>query len=149
MRAWLCVALGAAALAAACNFDAAFNRYCENNPLCSLDGGSPGEPWPVPRNCSQCSSDEVCNPFGKVCMHVCTSAADCPVGEEACALLLDSSGNPLAQMTCTCTSSSCGGSAQCSQVDNLCEERCSTNADCTSFQPPRLCNDGMCLQPAQ
>jgi hypothetical protein len=160
MRAWGLPVL-AAALAAACNFDAAFDRYCESNPLCKPDSGaalsdagssdgSRAGTWPMPRNCTDCQSDEICNPFGKVCMRTCTSAADCLVGEDSCIALLDPGGNPLPQKTCTCTASSCGGGAQCSQVDNLCEERCSSNADCNFFHPPRMCTrDHLCMQPTQ
>jgi hypothetical protein len=139
--------------AAACDFDAAFDRYCDANPSChpdggaeSLDAGATARPWPTPRNCPDCGPGEICHPFGKVCMRVCVSPADCPAGESAC-VVVDMNGSPSAQRVCTCDGSSCGAGAHCSPVDDLCEEPCADNAGCASFWPPRKCKDGLCLPP--
>lgn len=159
-------------LAASCDFDAAYERYCAGNPACLAadggdasapdggfggDGGSAGDasmPWTPPKNCqheSDCREHrELCHPVGKVCVPRCRTSADCP-DDSDCAPLVDLMGEPTFEKVCQCTSASRCAMASpgttCSPVDNLCEKMCAGSADCSSFWPPRICDasSGACL----
>ena len=149
--------------AASCNFDAAFKRYCENNPQCGADagiaveagkGGETGEvapPIPPPKSCatnSDCPNpDESCNPYSHLCMKTCATSADCPPWLDTC--LPIPSPAPV-QGVCACTAQSCNSydtTFTCQLWDGLCEPMCTTPQDCSGFQPPRFCDleSGLCL----
>jgi hypothetical protein len=183
-------------MALSCNFDAAFNRYCEDNPRCMADSGtgpdvaqnfdvnrddastddastddastddastgdaSTGDAMqsiPAPKNCggrsNHCASNEVCNPYGQVCMQTCTTLADCPTWFDSCSELHDNKGALYPQKVCNCTSSdSCSGYAGaflCNKLDGLCERSCAISQECSGFDPIRTCEimRGLC-QPA-
>jgi hypothetical protein len=157
-------------LLAACDFDAAFTRYCDNNPNCptadaagAADTAQPRDaadappllPIPPPRNCgpfNPCSNpNEFCHPFGLVCMTTCMTAADCPPWLDTCVEIRDPSGTVWSPKVCTCNSVSVCSDYQdgftCNLVDSLCERLCRSTSDCYLFAPPRVCDQfqGTCL----
>jgi hypothetical protein len=203
---WALAMLG---LGGSCNFDSAFQRYCENNPRCLADAASgpaagpevgpeakpdaepelgpqvepdaEAEPGPEaepdagpgpgldvgpsrnpgrdggpdglmairpPRSCSSptdCNGlNEICHPFGQVCMTTCRTSTDCPPWLDACAEISDPSGARRSPKVCGCTPwSSCDSYVpgfRCNPADNLCEPPCHTTFDCSVFQQPRVCN---------
>jgi hypothetical protein len=141
--------LAALASASACDFGAAFNRYCQDNPSCIPDTGTSLKNCDRPEDCAQAT--EVCHPHGKVCMHKCESSADCPVGEDSCQELDSGHPGPLPPKVCMCLSAqSCvraNAETTCSRVDNRCEKLCDSPADCSVFKPERFCDQpsGLCL----
>jgi hypothetical protein len=162
------LAVGLLGLLVACNFDAAFRRYCENNPQC--DGGTAGPsdglpgrdaadaggpPIPPPRNCGPYNpcpfATEVCHPFGSVCMQTCTTAADCPPWLDTCTEIRDPYGTVYTPKVCTCTLAQACNNYQdgftCNPLDSLCERFCASTPECYSFQGPRVCDQvsGLCL----
>lgn len=171
-------------MALSCNFDAAFNRYCENNPRCMADSGTGPDVTqnfdvnrddvsmadvstddvstddastddasaddamqyiPAPKSCGGhsnfCASNEVCNPYGQVCMQTCTTLNDCPKWFDSCAEVHD---NKYPQKVCSCTSndscSSYAGAFLCNKLDGLCERSCAISQDCFAFEPIRTCD---------
>lgn len=172
MNRFLAPLLGAclAVAAAACDFDAAFARYCQGNAACETGGGGGtgggndgggggsggggsggGEPA-SPRSCSyffDCRPGEVCLPAARVCARRCESVEDCPDGLDACEPVADSW--PLPEQVCTCRGPiSCAKAnpgTTCSPMDRICEPRCAGDADCAGFSPPRVCDGatGVCL----
>ena len=141
----------ALAFLSACDFEGAFNRYCEGNPACPPDAGAK---W-TPRSCehpSDCrEGNELCHPVGHVCVPTCTSNSDCPAEQSSCAFVNDPDGQPSQQKVCTCQSAQSCASANpqntCSFVDNVCEPLCSGDGDCAAFRPDRVCDlaSGVCL----
>jgi hypothetical protein len=203
------LALAMLGLWGSCNFDSAFQRYCENNPRCLADAASGpeagpeavpeakpdvepkpgpevepdaepesatepepdagrepglevGPPWnpgrdggsdgPTfirpPRSCissSDCNGpNEICHPFGQVCMTACRTPADCPPWLDACAEISEPSGTRRTPKVCGCTPwGSCDSYVpgfRCNPVDNLCEPPCHTTFDCSVFLQPRVCD---------
>ena len=155
-------------VAATCNFDAALRRYCDNNPHCPAGAGGAGgaaqgrdggdaqglPPIPPPRNCGPYNAcpypNQVCHPFGSVCMQTCNTSADCPSWLDTCTEIRDPNGTVWTPKVCTCTSAQiCNNYADgftCSPVDSLCERLCATTPDCYPFYPPRVCDQlsGLC-----
>lgn len=215
MRAfWLALAMCTGT--GSCNFDAAFSRYCRDNPQCVRDAGagpesgpetepdvapeagpetapeagpesgpevgpesgpeagpdvapapdlppetSPdrdaGMTIPPPKTCQQssdCGTDEVCHPFGLVCMRLCRSTSECPGWLDNCTEIRDprNGGAVLTPKVCQCSSAqNCSNYTNgftCNFQDNLCEAMCGTSDDCARFQPPRVCDVvvGMCFR---
>jgi hypothetical protein len=124
---------------ASCNFDAAFNRYCDHNPRCQADAGPVSdvgpdmgpdvgpdvgpssevndvESWPIifpPKTCASpndCSgSNEVCHPLSQVCVKTCNGPTDCPAWLGNCS---DTRGGPTrGPKVCSCTALSCSSYA--------------------------------------
>jgi hypothetical protein len=108
-----------------------------------------------PRNCTssdQCQGpDNVCHPFGKVCLKSCSSAADCPPWLDTCAEIRDPYGTASTPKVCTCSmAASCDKAASgfaCNFLDGLCEKECQGPSECAYFQPPRVCDQmaGLCM----
>lgn len=159
------------AVALSCNFDAAFERYCENNPECrkdaaigpeagpesgpetspNRDAGGVEKPRTIPepkvcgRNNEGCDSrNEVCHPFGQVCMRKCETAADCPAWLDTCVEIRDPNGQVRTDRVCTCSSSQVCNSYDtnflCHPSDNLCEPLCANDDNCSRYQPTRFCD---------
>jgi len=168
-------------MALSCNFDAAFNRYCQDNPRCMADSGTgpdgaqnfdvnradvsmddtnaddastddastddaiqyPSAPKSCGGHSSPCASNEVCNPYGQVCMQTCTTLNDCPKWFDSCSELHDK-GALYPQKVCNCTSndscSSYAGAFLCNKLDGLCERSCAISQDCSVFEPIRTCD---------
>jgi len=137
----------------ACDFGAAFDRYCQDNPSCAGPDASqavrPLKSCERPEDCAL--GTEVCHPRGKVCVRSCASSADCPAGEDSCQEI--AGGHPGAPplKICACSSAqSCAHAnpeTTCSPVDNVCELLCASASDCASFAPARVCDqaNGLCL----
>jgi hypothetical protein len=113
-------------------------------PWSGRDGGQIVRP---PRSCqsrNDCFPNEICHPFGQVCMSVCTTSADCVQlpGLDTCAEIRDQGGVAITPKVCTCTASQFCESygSRCNSTDNLCERPCYTDWDCLMFQPPRACD---------
>jgi hypothetical protein len=129
-RRWV---LGLLGLATGCNFDAAFQRYCKDNPQCQQDSGTGGNlngspdsgsgqkldggsgwgqlPMQPPRSClsnAQCNTpSEICHPFTLICLLTCASAVDCPPWLGVCTEIVNPfSGVPLTAKVCLCTGAS-------------------------------------------
>jgi hypothetical protein len=157
---------------AACNFDAAFSRYCRDNPNCrqdaapedaalatgqdsapdlSVDSGQAVVATSRWHTCKDgCRDTEACSP-SNVCVPVsdCKEVSDCPAGSGDCARVYpnDSSG----PMFCTCTARSCKGDTRCHYLDRICEPDCGSDSECEAinFDPPRPHCDrtsGLCVQ---
>ncbi len=146
-------------LVAACNFDAAFDRYCKDNPNCrgdasgaSLDGaqdsGSGGGTGAVtPASCksqADCGPDKGCYMPAGVCVPTskCQFSGDrspggCPPGSR-CALL--DPRNRAGDTFCACSPASCGVD-RCHVLDLICEPRCHRDSECQDFDPPRYCSE--------
>jgi len=98
---------------------------------------------------------ETCHPIGRICVPTCTMAADCPSNQKDCGVIKDPiTGAALTQeKVCQCqTDQLCKdgdpeSTLMCSPIDNICEPRCTTNADCSDFSPTRTCENGYCVPP--
>ena len=154
---------------ASCNFDAAFKRYCENNPRCQADAAPTLEVGldvgldvgleagqgsevndaesrpaiPPPKSCASpndCSNaDEFCHPQSQVCLRTCNGPSDCPTWLGSC---LDISGGPTrGKKVCSCTALSCNsyGRFVCDS-DGQCKPICSIDQDCSGFLQSRTCD---------
>ncbi|HEY5284829.1 MAG TPA: hypothetical protein VIM14_18700 [Polyangia bacterium] len=176
-----CLVLSCLALAGGCfDFDAAHRRYCENNPQCASDAkitadatpdgdiapdaerdAQPNPPVdiPPPHNCSLSTpcqgQNEICHPFGYVCLQMCNSAADCPPWLDTCTEIRDPHGVVYTPKVCACnTAEICDSHSSgfaCNLLDSLCERECAGDGDCSGFQPPRLCDQliGLCVASIQ
>jgi hypothetical protein len=166
------------------DFDAAYRRYCDYNPQCASDASAPRDAVPEanpdvyittdaernapldlpvdilpPRNCSlsmPCQGqNEVCHPFGYVCMQRCNSSADCPPWLDTCTEIRDPYGFVYTPKVCTCNTAqicdSYSSGFACNLLDSLCEKECASTNACSGFQPPRLCDEllGLCLASIQ
>jgi hypothetical protein len=179
------LALSWVVLSGACfDFEAAHRRYCENNPQCASDARAapdatpdatpdahlapdaehdaqpdPQINIPPPRNCGPAmpcpGSNEVCHPFGNVCLRACNSSADCPPWLDKCTEIRDPYGFVYTTKVCTCsTAQICdrySSGFACNLLDSLCEKECASASDCSGFQPPRLCDQliGLCVASVQ
>jgi hypothetical protein len=154
------LSLLAASLLGACDFDRAYERYCEGNPACGeqadggtgQDAGRESKPLKSCERPEECAPDtEICHPLGHVCVPVCETDDDCPPDQKTCALVYDDFGMPAPVKACTCTSAQSCSIANpantCSPVDNICETMCAGDDDCAAFQPARFCDEasGLCL----
>ena len=86
------------------------------------------------------AGSEICHPVGKVCVPTCTIADDCPDTQKNCMEVKDAAGTALTtEKVCQCsTDALCKGDDDlaevvCSPVDNICEDKCVTDADCAAF----------------
>jgi len=164
------------------DFDAAHRRYCQNNPQCYSDASAtpdtspdvhvapdaerdaqsdlPGEIAIAPHhNCSPSvpcpGQNEICHPFGYVCLQMCNSSADCPPWLNKCTAITDTYGFVYTPKVCTCDNAqicdSYNAGFTCNPFDNLCERECASTSDCSGFQPSRLCDEliGVCLTSIQ
>ncbi|MBN2575741.1 MAG: hypothetical protein JXP73_14340 [Deltaproteobacteria bacterium] len=162
---------GLVAVALSCDFDAAFERYCENNPACQKDAAAGPEAGPdsgpetdpnrdagegersrsiaLPKVCGRnnegCDSrNEVCHPFGQVCMRKCETADDCPPWLDTCAEIREPGGQARTGRVCMCSSTKVCNSYDadfvCHNADNLCEPLCENDDDCSRYQPTRFCD---------
>ena len=139
-------------IVASCNFDAAFKRYCENNPQCVRDssvgpeigfqpetssGPETSPPrdagdaatsmtLPLPRICGPslpCAGPrDVCHPSGQVCMTTCNGPADCPPW-DTCAPLRALGSGP-GTSVCTCTSAQVCNSYASNLTCNPADNKC-------------------------
>jgi hypothetical protein len=111
-------------------------------------------PFPSPpKSCRQsrdCEPNEVCHPFGGVCMRQCNTIDDCPPYLDTCAEITDRNGVSVgAPKVCQCGSAlNCMsyGNFTCHPADNLCERLCEKPQDCQMFEPQRFCDPviGLC-----
>lgn len=115
-------------------------------------GGSDPDPQPdagavanYPRTCTadtDCDTTEVCHPIGFVCVKNC--ANDSTVcGDEFC---VETTFNGKTASVCKCET--CPTGEVCSEdLDDVCETRCTSSADCQAFEgQDRVCNeDGLCV----
>jgi hypothetical protein len=82
---------------------------------------------------ADCSgTTDVCHPTAKICVQSCTAAADCPDTAKKCDAFPGASKN-----ICQCsTDQLCNGLGStstdlvCSNVDKVCETKCTTDTDC-------------------
>jgi hypothetical protein len=162
------------------DFDAAHSRYCQNNPQCYSDASATPDTFldvhialdaerdaqsdlpaniAPPQNCSlsmPCpGQNEICHPFGYVCLQLCNSSADCPPWLNTCTEIADPYGFIYTPKVCTCNNAqicdSHSSGFACNPLDSLCEKECASTSDCSGFQPPRLCDAliGVCLASIQ
>lgn len=110
---------------------------------------------PVPQNCSPSmpcpGPNQICHPFGYVCLQQCNSSADCPPWLDTCIEIRDPHGFVYTPKVCSCNTAqicdSYSSGFACNLLDNLCEKECAGTSDCAGFQPPRLCDEliGLCV----
>jgi len=161
-----------------CDFKSALDRYCAHNPQCAADAGikdanasdgalvnndSPPDQMadtaqamsiPPPVNCGTSTRcmypNQICHPFGQVCLTLCNSSEDCPPYLDTCVEIRDPFGKILTPKVCTCSSAeACNNYSDgfaCNPIDGLCEPLCAINQNCAMFQPPRTCDKvyGLC-----
>ncbi|RJS19336.1 hypothetical protein DRW03_23615 [Corallococcus sp. H22C18031201] len=83
---------------------------------------------------SDCAGTEICHPTAKVCVATCTGASDCPDTAKNCAALTVTGADPSVKV-CQCqTDALCNkdGSQVCSNLDKVCANKCTADADCGS-----------------
>jgi len=162
------------------DFDAAHRRYCQDNPQCASDASTPSDarpevhiapdvardaqsdlPMDIPptQNCSlsmPCQGqNEICHPFGYVCLQMCNSSADCPPWLHTCTEIRDTYGFVYTPKVCVCSTAqicdSYSSGFACNLLDSLCEKECASTSDCSGFQPQRLCDQltGLCVASIQ
>ena len=100
---------------------------------------------------ADCLGDvQLCHPSGMICVPTCENADDCPDTQKNCMGIKDGAGTVLTTAkVCQCsTDALCKGDDDlaevvCSPVDNICEDKCTTDADCADFtNTERECNAG-------
>lgn len=114
---------------------------------------------PPPDNCGPSmpcqGQNEICHPFGYVCLQMCNSSADCPPWLDTCTEIRDPYGFVYTPKVCACNTAeicdSYSSGFACNLIDSLCERECADDSDCSVFQPPRLCDQliGLCVPSIQ
>jgi hypothetical protein len=140
--------------------DTGFDAVVDAEPDVGPDTGGFGGLGQIrpPRSCSSradCGANEICHPFGQVCMITCKTALDCPEYLDTCTEIRDSGWESRAVKVCACsTSRVCDSFARgflCNATDNLCERICFNDPECSMFKPSRTCDQTqhLCQGPPQ
>ncbi|GHG82872.1 hypothetical protein [Comamonas sp. JC664] len=94
----------------------------------------------------ECGESEICHPTAQVCVQTCNSGSDCPDTAKTCAPLGGTGANANTRICQCSTDVLCNGGTGssstdlvCSNLDNVCVTRCTSNSECTGT---RTCNTG-------
>ncbi|AKQ65113.1 hypothetical protein A176_002025 [Myxococcus hansupus] len=94
----------------------------------------------------ECGETEICHPTAQVCVQTCNSGSDCPDTAKTCAPLGGTGANANTRICQCSTDVLCNGGTGssstdlvCSDLDNVCVTRCTSNSECTGT---RTCNTG-------
>ncbi len=97
-----------------------------------------------------CAGSEICHPTAGVCVTTCTASTDCPESAKTCAPLGGSGPNATTSICQCSTDALCNGGSDatstdqvCSDLDNVCVTKCSSDSDCSTG---RVCDtaSGQC-----
>jgi hypothetical protein len=162
--------------ASSCDFETAFQRYCDESHNCpdaasspdARDAASapdleppPGDTTSLIRSCGpglgDCGPADLC--INQICRKKCNEDEECP-SELALNKCEDvqprgPGGGPEHIKVCKCTSwqecNSVASGFTCNKEDGLCVPRCIDKADCNIFAQPRVCDiaSGECKRPCK